>query len=343
MRVICTLVLLFVASCSTAFKLLTNNVNDKEHPKGFGTARHAVIIGIDGFGGEYLRNVSGQLPAIQTFFDYGAFSTKARNIAPTISAPNWAGYLTSMDVTQSGVYSNYWTDVDGNPPGEAGHLPPVSGRGRPQTIFSAIKEQDPSAKTWILYTWNWFTQIAKNNPHVDHWYKCYDPCRPGESAYDCENRQDWDVTRRTVEAIQNDKPTLTFVHFDAVDDAGHRTHWGSDVYYEIVRQKDVQVATILNTLATTKTSSGNSMLDETIVVIIADHGGYRNGHDWTPPFIAEVHVPLLFKGPGIKNVDMDKLDYRDISSLDMPVTVLNALGIEPGKYMRGRVLEEMYD
>ena len=90
---------------------------------------------------------------------------------------------------------------------------------------------------------------------------------------------------------------LFFIFYsDAVDDVGHHTYWGSDVYYEIVRQKDAQVAAMLNSLATTKTSAGNSMLDETIVVIIADHGGYRNAHDWAPPFIATVHVPLLFKG-----------------------------------------------
>ena len=33
---------------------------------------------------------------------------------------------------------------------------------------------------------------------------------------------------------------------------------------------------------------------------------------------------------------------RCVHSPDMPVTVLNALGIEKGKFMRGRVLEEIY-
>ena len=42
-------------------------------------------------------------------------------------------------------------------------------------------------------------------------------------------------------------------------------------------------------------------------------------------------------------MDLDELKYRDYSSLDMPVTVLNALGIEPGRYMRGRILEEIYE
>ena len=73
-----------------------------------------------------------------------------------VSAPNWAGYLTSMGVTQTGVYTNDWTPVDGNPPGKAEHLPPISGRGRPQTLFSAVKEQFPTAKVrsfiWQLST-----------------------------------------------------------------------------------------------------------------------------------------------------------------------------------------------
>ena len=51
-----------------------------------------------------------------------------------------------MGVTQTGVYGNGWVISDGNPSSKADHLPPISGRGRPQTLFSAVKEQDPSAK-----------------------------------------------------------------------------------------------------------------------------------------------------------------------------------------------------
>lgn len=38
------------------------------------------------------------------------------------------------------------------------------------------------------------------------------------------------------------------------------------------------------------------MIEETMVVVVADHGGYRNTHGITPPFIAEVYVPLLIRG-----------------------------------------------
>lgn len=54
-------------------------------------------------------------------------------------------------------------------------------------------------------------------------------------------------------------------------------------------------------------------------------------------------VLFLCTGPGVKNKDLDQDEYRDILSLDMPVTVLNALGIEPGQFMRGKILEEIYE
>ena len=81
-----------------------------------------------------------------------------------------------------------------------------------------------------------------------------------------------------------------------MDGAGHSSYWGSDLYYEMVKQKDMHVAEIFNALSTTKTSSGKPMIDETLVVMVADHGGYKNNHNWVPPFIAEVHVPLLLLG-----------------------------------------------
>ena len=41
-----------------------------------------------------------------------------------------------------------------------------------------------------------------------------------------------------------------------MDAAGHGSFWGSDLYYEMAKEKDKQVAEILNALLSTKTSSG---------------------------------------------------------------------------------------
>ena len=41
---------------------------------------------------------------------------------------------------------------------------------------------------------------------------------------------------------------------------------------------------------------GKKMIDETMIVIVADHGGYKATHGYTPPMICEAYVPLLIRG-----------------------------------------------
>ena len=62
-------------------------------------------------------------------------------------------------------------------------------------------------------------------------------------------------------------------------------------------------------------------------------------------FIDNTDLKFFNSGPRIRNIDLDncELDGRDISSLDMPVTILNSLGLKPGRFMKGRVLEEIYE
>jgi hypothetical protein len=55
-----------------------------------------INVGIDGLGGEYLRNFTKHTPALQKFFDHGAYSTKSRNIAPTVSSEIKFQYVASV-------------------------------------------------------------------------------------------------------------------------------------------------------------------------------------------------------------------------------------------------------
>ena len=38
------------------------------------------------------------------------------------------------------------------------------------------------------------------------------------------------------------------------------------------------------------------MLDGTLIVIISDHGGWRNRHGYRKPFSALVDIPILIRG-----------------------------------------------
>ncbi|XP_028405071.1 uncharacterized protein LOC114527577 isoform X2 [Dendronephthya gigantea] len=325
--------LLNIGLTAMAFKLV-NKVKSTKHPHGFGTAKHAVIIGVDGMGGIYLRNYTSHLPAIQSFFDHGASTTESRNLLPAKSAPNWAGYLTSMTVPQSGVFSKLWVMDDSDTSKMKTHHPPGSSRGpRPQTIFSVLKKQKASAKTSLYFTMSWLVEIAKKNQDIDYWFWGHEgiSCGDNETETHCENRQDWNVQQRAIEGIERDQPTLTFIQLESVDAAGHTSHWASKSFYDMLKDTDKKIAGLLEALEKTNTSS--------------DHGGYGNDHGVRAPSIPEIYVPILFRGPGIRKINLDKyeLDRRYISTLDAPVTILNALGVKPGTYMRGRVLEEIYE
>ena len=55
-----------------------------------------------------------------------------------------------MDVLGHGILNNGWKLMNGDPPNETSYsVPPVSGRGRPDTIFTQVKKKDP--KLWVSY------------------------------------------------------------------------------------------------------------------------------------------------------------------------------------------------
>ena len=64
------------------------------------------------------------------------------------------------------------------------------------------------------------------------------------------------------------------------------------------------------------------MIEETIVAVVADHGGYRNTHGITPPFAAEIYVPLLIRGrknKGREGKGRDLIDCFYLKKLTMNV------------------------
>ncbi|CAB3997821.1 nucleotide pyrophosphatase [Paramuricea clavata] len=134
--------------CETAVycaSIPTSSQSAQSKPKGFGTAKRAVIIGVDGLGGAHLRNVTDHYPIFRSFFEHGSYTTRARGVFPTSSGPNWCSYLTGLNVMEHGVFNNSWNPANGNPDKETSYsIPPVTGRGRPQTIFSQVKKKDPN-------------------------------------------------------------------------------------------------------------------------------------------------------------------------------------------------------
>jgi arylsulfatase A-like enzyme len=80
--------------------------------------------------------------------------------------------------------------------------------------------------------------------------------------------------------------------------------------------------------------SARPYFDDTLLVVMGDHGARVYGAAEIP--LASYEVPILFVGPGV--VPAGARDDSLASSLDVPPTVLGALGIDYDSHFFGRDL-----
>ena len=92
---------------------------------GFGSAQHAVLIGLDGLSVAALHAAidAGDAPRLKALRARGAFTDDARVTQPSLSLPNWASTLFAVPPTFHGV-----------------HLPRLDDDVRPATL--------PAGATW---------------------------------------------------------------------------------------------------------------------------------------------------------------------------------------------------
>jgi predicted AlkP superfamily pyrophosphatase or phosphodiesterase len=300
----------FISACSCA-------------TKGFGSAKHTILIGCDGFGGMYLENATSCLPTFKSLMDNGVSTTRARDQIPTISAPNWATMITGEDPVDSGVFDNNWLPTDDAPPNPTvGKVPPISGTGHiPETMWRSAqtqwKAQGKNATVAVSISWDWIHYLVEDDV-VNYSFR--------------GKEDDRKVTTEIKAMTTKYKPELMFVHFDEIDDAGHSSGWGSSVYYKAAQTVDGYIAEIIQALQ----SAG--ILQDTLIIVTADHGGWMFGHGMNNE--ACVYIPAIFYGAGVKKGC--SLNQTYVTDQDFAPTMLNALGLNKGRFMRGKVVEALY-
>jgi len=79
------------------------------------------------------------------------------------------------------------------------------------------------------------------------------------------------------------------------------------------------------------------ILNETLILVIADHGGQTAGHGFINQ--KNVAIPWIAKGPQV-NVNYEISSYA--RSMDIPATALYALGVQQPPIWMGRPMSEIY-
>lgn len=270
-------------------------------------AKHVVLVGVDGFGAYAYHKAD--MPNLKKLASEGSWGVKTRSVLPSSSAVNWASILMSSTPTQHG-YTEWGSQTPEIPSSV------LSQYGKYPSIFTLIREQQPESKTAVIYSWGGIIHLLEEQT-ID-W------------KIGTEDSDDVAVEKAT-EIIINEKPLFTFIHLSEPDIAGHGVGHDSQGYYDELKRVDQRIGLIA------KAIDDAGIAEETILMIVADHGGINYNHGGKD--LMEVETPMVIKGPGIK-ANHEVTDQ--VLGFDYGITIARMLNIEPHKAWRGKVIEDIF-
>ena len=292
-------IILILVSCASTQKNQSLGEDNKQ------LVKHVILIGSDGFGAYAFEKA--KIPNLRKMMTNGSYTLKARAVLPSSSAVNWASMLMG-----SGPEIHGFTEWDSREPelpsaklGKSGIYP---------TIFSLVDTQLPNAKKGASYTWGGIRNLFER--------KLVD--------LDYNGSTDEKTVEHALEFIAEEKPVFTFIHLDEPDHTGHKQGFDSDEYYEAVEHMDSLVGVILSHI------EANNMMDDTIIIFTADHGGNRKSHGGKT--LKEVEIPWIAYGNGI--LKQGKMEST-IVTYDTGATIAYLLGLQMPESWRGKAVKEI--
>ena len=125
---------------------------------------------------------------------------------------------------------------------------------------------------------------------------------------------------------------LQMLHWPDADAAGHAHGWPSPAYLRAARAMD-------HWLGELDELTNASRDPDTLLVVLADHGGggtERRDHDTDHPL--NRRIPIILAGGAVSRVTL----LPDSSLIDVPPTILHALGVAIPASYQGRALLEAF-
>lgn len=261
---------------------------------------HVVLLGVDG-GGTFFRNTD--TPNIDRIFENGAISYNVLTSDPTISAQCWGSMLTGVKPEfhhlSNAVVESSSYPVDSKFP----------------TLFRVIRENNQDA---VLASWcNWSpinSGIIEDNINVSK-----------------SSGSDSEITDSICNYIKDgNAPTMLFVQFDECDGAGHSSGYGQKAHLDQITTTDGYIGRIYDAY------KDAGLLDTTLFIVTADHGGAGTSHGGLTD--EEKYVMYAAVGPTVTKGTIQDMEIRDNAAI-----ILHALGIEQPETWTARVPSGLFE
>lgn len=278
------------------------------HSFGASQAKHLVIVGIDGLGSPGF--VEAATPELDRLVSEGSFKSHARSVLASKSMPNWAAHLMGASPAQTGALDNDWQPLSPK-------LAPVAmdHSGMFPSLFSQLQAKEPQSRQAVFHHWKEFANLVPFSwmDEVSH------QLTEGETM------------QAALQYFEKRRPRLTVIHLDHVDHAGHEHGYISQEYTAAVTRADELVGDLVRKIETL------SLLDQTVIMVVSDHGGLGKSHGGASA--VELEVPWVVKGPGIRK---GHVIQQPVYVFDTASNAANILGLSQNGAWTGRVIPEIY-
>lgn len=272
--------------------------------------KHVVLIGLDGWGAYSVEKAD--MPHVKKLMTEGVYTLKKRSVLPSSSAVNWASMYMGAGPELHG-YTEWGSRVPELPSrivDEDGIFP---------TVFGLLHRQDPEAEIGCIFEWEGIAYVVDTLAmnYVLHVKEAAE--RPESTAL------------YAVDYIKRARPALVNIVFDNPDHVGHSEGHDTPAYYAKLNELDDYIGQIV------KAVEEADMLDKTIFIITADHGGIKKGHGGKS--MQEMETPFIISGKGVKK------GYRIQGSMiqfDVASTIAYIFGISQPQVWIGRPVKEAF-
>lgn len=248
------------------------------------TYKHVFLLGVDGAGSFFKV---ADTPNMDRIFKNGATSYDVMTAIPTISAECWGSMLIGSSAQVHGLTNSV---VGAKHYDEDSPIP---------SVFKRIRKAMPDATLASFSNW--------------------DPINYGiieqSVGVTFGTGSDEEVCDQICAYLDDNTPTFLFAQFDSVDGAGHGNGYGTKNHLAQISVVDGLLGKIYDKV------SEKGILDDTLFMVIADHGGTPYGsHGGTSD--EEKIVFFGATGKTVKPGTIGEMNVRDSSAI-----VLHALGL----------------
>lgn len=273
-------------------------------------AKHVVIIGLDGWGSFSFDKAD--MPHVKKLMIDGSYSLSTRSVLPSSSAVNWASMFMG-----AGPELHGYTDWGSKTPDLPSRV--ITHYGMFPTIFGTLRDQASDAKIGYFYEWDGMKYLAEQKAMNESFHST----SPGDNHHE--------ITQACTQYILKNRPTLTAIIFDQPDGKGHKIGFGSDDYYQKLSVLDQRIGEIIEAI------HNAGIRNETIIMIVADHGDINTGHGGKT--MNEMQVPLIFSGKGIRKnhqINASTMVY------DIAATIGAIFNLNNPQVWTGRAITEIF-